>query len=184
MIRQPLLSALIMISVLAYCGHTIAQSTPAYNQIVIKFEYWKAQQFKSGKFATDKNCIPDTVAKKNYKGPDMGIPKDLDISFTDINRDGIIDGLVTFHPDQCDGGNALMNAQISVLILSTKKGYTIDDTFMDKITEGYTGWFIIEKATESVLFGTYYNYKNGDGRCCPGIRKPFELNYLTGKLTL
>ena len=173
-----------MLTVLTFCNRLVAQKTNEYNRIINKFENWKVKQFEQGKFATDNNCIPDTVIKETYKGPDMGIAKDLDVSFTDINHDGKTDGLITFHPNQCDGGNALMNAQIRVLILSTPKGYVTDDTVINKIEQKYsTGWLMIENVSENVLYGTYYNYKKGDGHCCPSIKKKFELDYLTRQLT-
>jgi len=161
----------------------MAQSKTDYVQILNKFEQWKSTQYKKELYATEKNCIPDTVTKTGYKGPTMGIPKDIDISFTDINLDNKLDAIVTFNPDQCDGGNALMNAQIRVLILSSGATYITDDSYIDKIeTRLKKGWLRIEKATEGTFYGTYYEYKEMDGRCCPSIRRPFTIDYKTKKL--
>lgn len=160
-----------------------AQSKSEYVQLLNKFEQWKSIQYKKGVYATEKNCNLDTMTKEGYKGPTMGIPNDIDISFTDINNDNKLDAIVTFSPDQCDGGNALMNAQIRVLILSNNAGYIIDDTYIDKIeTRFKKGWFNIEKASYGTFFGTYYEYKETDGRCCSSIRRPFTIDYKTKKL--
>jgi len=43
------------------------------------------------------------VIKDGYKGPVAGIPKDISIHYSDINGDGKLDALITFHPVQCDG---------------------------------------------------------------------------------
>jgi hypothetical protein len=161
----------------------LAQSKNEYILILNKFEQWKSMQFKKGVYATENKCNPDTVIKKGYHGPTIGIPNDIDISFTDINNDNKLDAIITFNPDQCDGGNALMNAQIRVLILSSKAAYTTDDTYIDKIESGLKkGWLNIEKATYGTFFGTYYEYKEADGRCCPSIRRPFTIDYKTNKL--
>lgn len=152
-------------------------------QILNKFEQWKSAQFRKSTYATEKNCNLDTVSKEGYKGPIMGIPGDIDISFTDINNDNKLDALITFYPVQCDGGNALMNAQTRVLILSGGLSYITDDTYIDKVESRFKkGWLIIEKASYGTFSGTYYEYKENDGRCCPGIRRPFSIDYKTKKL--
>jgi hypothetical protein len=160
------------------------QSRSAYTQIINKFEQWKDAQYKKGNYETEKRCNLDTVSKEGYKGSGMGIPKDINISFTDINLDNKLDAIVTFSPDQCDGGNALMNAQIRVLILSKGATYVTDDTYIDKIESQFKkGWLNIESATYGTFFGTYYEYKDSDGRCCPSIRRPIQIVYKTKKLT-
>jgi hypothetical protein len=114
----------------------------------------------------------------------MGIPDDIDIFFTDINNDDKLDALVTFRPTQCDGGNALMNAQIRVLVLSSGTSYVTDDKLVDKIESHLKkGWLNIESASSGTFLGTYYEYKDSDGRCCPSIKRPIEIDYKTKKLT-
>jgi hypothetical protein len=178
-----LLTSIFLMIGLTFGNELNAQTKNGYVQIINKFEQWKLTQFKSENYASDKECNPDTVTKEGYKGPEMGIPKDIDISFTDINNDNIIDGLVTFNPNQCDGGNALMNAQIRVLLLSNGTSYIIDDTYIDGIENRFKkGWLSIESATDGTFYGTYFEYKDTDGRCCPGIRRPFTIDYKTKKL--
>jgi len=163
---------------------SFAQSKSEYVQIVNKFEQWKNDQYKKGNYATEKNCNTDTVLKDGYKGPEMGIPADITVAFTDINSDNKLDAIITFTPDQCDGGNALMNVQIRVLVLSSSKGYTADDSYIDKIEEQLKkGWLIVEGALGGYFYGTYYEYRDSDGRCCPSIKKQFSIDYKTKKLT-
>jgi hypothetical protein len=58
-----------------------------------------------------------------------------------------------------------------------------DDNFIDKIEAKLKrGWLIIESAGGGTFYGTYYEYRDSDGRCCPGIRRPFEIDYKTRKL--
>jgi hypothetical protein len=175
---------LILIFFLGYPLILFAQSKSEYVLIVSKFEQWKKDQYKKGKYATDKNCDPDTVLKAGYKGAEMGIPTDIHISFTNINDDNKLDAIITFNPTQCDGGNALMNAQIRILILSNVDGYTTDDSYIDKIESQFKkGWVIIDSALYGSFYGTYYEYKDSDGRCCPSIKKSFSIDYKTKKLT-
>ena len=181
------LTGKILIAAFLFAGFTLrvnGQAKSEYAPILNKFEQWKAIQYKKGTYETEKRCNMDTVTKDDYKGAGIGIPKDIDISFTDINNDGKLDAIVTFHPDQCDGGNALMNAQTRVLILSNGTTYVTDDTFIDKIESRYKkGWLNIDNATEGTFFGTYYEYKDTDGRCCPSVRRPIQIDYKTKKMT-
>ena len=155
-----------------------------YTQIINKFEQWKAIQYKKGTYETEKRCNIDSVSKESYKGSGMGIPKDINIFFTDINHDNKLDALFTFNPDQCDGGNALMNAQIRVLILSNGSTYITDDNFIDKIESKLKkGWLNIERVNDRTFYGTYYEYKDTDGRCCPSVRRPVQIDYKTKILT-
>ncbi|MDB5223181.1 MAG: hypothetical protein JWN83_1848 [Chitinophagaceae bacterium] len=155
-----------------------------YVQLLQKFRQWKEQQFQKGTFARDKSCNPDTVTKEGYKGAEMGIPKDINVFFTDVNLDNKLDAIIVFYPAQCDGGNALMNTQITVIVLSKGIDYSVDDTYIDKIeTELKKGWIIIEGALYGSIYGKYYEYKKSDGRCCPSISKPFSIDYKTKKLT-
>ena len=154
-----------------------------YSRIIGRFEQWKKEQYKNGAYETENRCNLDSVSKIDYKGPDVGIPKDLNIYFTDINNDSRLDALVAFHPDQCDHGNALMNAQVRLLILSHGENYTVDQSFIDKIEKDIKkGWLNIESVTDGTFYGTYYQYKENDGRCCPSIKRPIQIDYKSGKL--
>lgn len=167
--------------------HSVLLAQPAnkssYTQIVNRYLQWKEIQYKAGTFEPPNRCNWDTARKENYKGPNMGIPDDIDISFTDINGDKKLDALITFFPDQCDGGNAFANTQIRVLILSKGTGYTSDDRYLDNIQNRLKkGWLIVERAQGGTFYGTFYELKNDDGDCCPSIKKKFSIDYKTRKL--
>ncbi|MBM3417234.1 MAG: hypothetical protein FJY20_12555 [Bacteroidetes bacterium] len=126
----------------------------------------------------------DIVINEGYKDPMAGIPKEISIHYSDINGDGKLDALITFHPVQCDGGNAMMNAQSRLLIISKGSSWVTDDKFIESIESKKDGWLSVSGVTEGTIFGTYYEYAADDGRCCPSIKKSFTLDYKTRKLTI
>lgn len=178
--RKILLIALFALTILQLS----AQSTAEYTQIVTRYEQWKAAQYKAGAYATPGNCKMEVVTKDGYKGPVSGIPKDISVYYSDINGDGRLDGLITFNPVQCDGGNAMMNAQSRLLILSKGAAWTTDDKYIDNIEGKKDGWFSVNGVSGGTIYGTYYEYAADDGRCCPSIKKPFTIDYKTKKLDI
>lgn len=164
--------------------YSTAQTGSPYSQLLNRFEQWKAEKIKAGKYATAANCNTNNVTRNGYKGPVTGIPAEFAVHFADINGDKKMDALFTFHPVPCDGGNALMNAQDRVLILSRGTGYYTDDKFIGNIEGKKDGWLTVTGATEGTLSGTYYNYGPDDGRCCPSIRKPFTIDFKTRQITI
>jgi hypothetical protein len=166
------------------CHEMKAQSTPEYSQLLNRYEQWKAAQYKAGTYASPGNCKMETVIKDGYKGPMAGIPKDVSIHFSDINGDNKLDALITFHPVQCDGGNAMMNVQSRVLVLSKGIVWVADDKYIENIESKKDGWLSVSGVVGGTIFGTYYEYKEDDGRCCPSIRKQFSIDYKTRKLEL
>ncbi|MBL0269789.1 MAG: hypothetical protein IPP99_14250 [Chitinophagaceae bacterium] len=178
--RQLLFSILCLFAV----SSIQAQNGTSYTKIMAAFEQWKTSSIQKGKYATAANCKMEIVTKDGYKGPNTGIPQDLSIHFADINGDGKLDGLFTFHPQQCDGGNAMMNAQDRVLVLSKGTAYTTDASFISNIEQKRDGWFSVTGALEGMIFGNYYEYGPDDGRCCPSIKKSFTIDYKTKKLEI
>lgn len=161
-----------------------AQTTAGYTQILSRYEQWKAAQYKARTYATPGNCKMEIVVKDGYKGPVAGIPKDISIHYSDINGDNKLDALITFNPVQCDGGNAMMNVRSTVLILSKGTIWITDDKYMENIESKKDGWLSVNGVIGGTIFGTYYEYKEDDGRCCPSIRKQFSIDYKTRKLEL
>lgn len=160
-----------------------AQTASEYTQIMTRYEQWKALEYKNGNYEIPSKCKVEIVTKDSYKGPNVGIPKDIQVSFTDINGDKKMDALITFSPEQCDGGNALMNSEERVLILSKGAAYVTDNAFFTKIEDGLEkGWLHITSASFGQFYGTYFEYKDDDGRCCPSIKKDFYIDYKTKKL--
>lgn len=176
--------ALIALSLILFATFAFSQTTGEYTQILSRYEQWKAAQYRAGNYATPGNCKMSIVTKDGYKGPAAGIPKDISIHYSDINGDGKWDALITFRPVQCDGGNAMMNAQSSLLILSKAAGWTTDDKYISNIEGKKDGWFSVSGVAEGTIYGTYYEYAPDDGRCCPSIKKSFTIDYKTKELTI
>lgn len=176
--------ALISLPLVFFATIAFSQTTAEYSQVLSRFEQWKAAKYKAGAYATPGNCKMDIVTKDGYKGPVAGIPKDISIHYSDINGDGKLDGLITFHPVQCDGGNAMMNAQDRLLILSKGAAWVIDEKYISNIESKKDGWLSVSGVMEGTIFGTYFEYGPDDGRCCPSIKKSFTIDYKTKQLTI
>ena len=142
------------------------------------FYNWKLKQYKSGRYATEDNCNLEKVTTAGYKGPEAGISKEVTFHYSDINLDSIPDALITFSPYLCDGGLALSNTQVKLLILSKGDKYYVDDYFIANIEKKYKGWFLMDGVSNGKLFGRY----NEGGRTAERI-KPFTLSYKTKKIT-
>ncbi len=161
-----------------------AQSTAEYTQVLSRFEQWKTVQYNAGNYARPAGCKMEIVTKEGYKGPVAGIPKEIAIYFSDINQDGKTDGLITFNPVQCDGGNAMMNVQARVMIISKGASWVTDDKYIENMEAKKDGWLSVSGAREGTIFGTYYAYGTDDPRCCPSIKKLFTIDYKTKKLLI
>ena len=176
-----------LISVLLFtviAGNATAQTSSGYGKIISKFEEWKSIQYKNRVYEAPRRCRMDSALKESYDGPGIGIPNEIDVFFGDINGDSKSDALITFRPVQCDGGNALMNAQKRVLILSDRDFYSVDENYFDSIEDSLKkGWLYIERVADGIFYGKYFEYKDDDGRCCPGIRRPIEISFQTKKLS-
>ncbi len=154
-----------------------------YIKILAKFEEWKNTQYQLHNYELEKNCNQDFVSKESYHGYGLGISTDIQIFYTMLNNDNIIDALVCFNPYLCSGGNAYMNSQARILIVSKGNGYIIDDKLIDNIQNKLTsGWILIENANDGDFIGEYFNYKEGDARCCPSIKKKIRINYKNKRL--
>jgi len=183
------LSILLLFLIIAFANQrSQSQTTSGHKFILDLYEDWKSDQIANRTYVSLKDCTIDAVINDDNH-PLQGIPDEFVISYALINDDGVLDALVTFSPQQCDGGNAMMNAQSSVLILSEGAGYIWDDTFIDDVVRKYNqstrtwGLFWIDRASGGTLFGTYSAYKDEDPRCCPSIKRKFHLSYATKELT-
>jgi hypothetical protein len=83
------------------------------------------------------------------------------------------------------GGNALMNAQEKLMIVSKNENYEVDDTTFSNLERTLkTGWIHLTNASNGIISGDYYDYKSNDGRCCPSIYKQLEMNVKNKKVSL
>jgi len=81
-------------------------------------------------------------------------------------------------------GNAMMDAQDRILILSKGAAWITDDKYISNIESKKDGWLSVSGVTEGIIYGTYYEYDKDDGRCCPSIKTQFSIDNKTKKLEL
>jgi hypothetical protein len=156
-------------------GLTISSCQEKSNNQKIKstFEKWKNKEISQGNYQ----------AKNSEIG--LGIPDEIHIFYTDINQDEKIDGIICFNPILYGGGNALMNVQEKLIIVSKNENYEVDDTTLSNLEHKLkSGWIHLTHANNGVISGDYYNYKSNDGRCCPSIHKQLEISMKNKKATL
>lgn len=152
-------------------------------QILKKFEEWKGIQYYKGVYVPPNKCNIEAIINGDIEDG-QGIPSEYKIFYDDINDDNKIDALITFQPNSCGGGNALMNVEIKVLILSNGLNYIVDEQYFNNIENTFNeGWIFINGLSGSDFYGTYYNYEEGDARCCPTIKRPINIDYKTSSLT-
>ena len=153
----------------------------------MSFANWQKQQINEKRFWASDSCYPGWFDKHDVNETldnlIYGFPSDSSIkfSFADLNQDGNLDGLVTFNADQCDGGNASTWNQWQVFILSNNGNYNVNDTIqVDKfsLTEfDSLGFYRLDSIKANKIFGTYIEFKDEDGRCCPSINRPVAFDF-------
>jgi hypothetical protein len=144
-----------------------------HQKIIAAFENWKEMQISIGNYQV----------KNSEMG--QGIPDEIDVFYTDINQDEIIDGIICFNPILYGGGNALMNAQEKLMIISKNENYEIDNTSLSNLERKLkSGWIHLTHANNGVISGDYYDYKSNDGRCCPSKHKQLEISIKNKKAAL
>ncbi|WBM75209.1 hypothetical protein [Saprospira grandis] len=87
---------------------------------------WRSLQISAKKYESEKNCTPEITLADDYKGPGIGLPlaAELEAKFIkgDMNADGQEDAALNVPYLQCDGGNALRYASISLFFVSQPDG--------------------------------------------------------------
>jgi hypothetical protein len=160
------------------------------------FLNWQNQEIKNKHFLAADSCNPDWFAEHgtpenldSINGLIFGFPSDSSeytFSFADLNNDNNLDCLVLFTPNQCDGGNASMWVQWQVFIISDKDSYKIIDTLhIDKFAHtefDSLGFYWLDSIAVNRIHGTYIEFKENDGHCCPSINRPVVFDYSERKL--
>lgn len=174
-----------------FLGGNFLQSASA-NQLAIQNAYkeWKASQLRAGKYLESSQCNMQSflnLVKAGRRVASHGFGTAA-FSYGDINRDGTEDALVVFNPQQCDGGNASMNMQTAILILSANNGshYIVDDKKLEHIKGAPTDmWTKFERVkSDGRIAGTAYGYRRTDPRCCPSRQAAFTYAYPNNKLIM
>jgi hypothetical protein len=157
------------------------------------FHNWQLQEIQNGRYWAIDSCNPHWFSKHNIKETPndikFGFPSDsseYQFSFTDLNNDKKLDCLVVFDPNQCDGGNLMEWKQMQVFIISGKIKYEIIDSLdLSKFAAtnfDSSGFYLLDSIAKNKIFGTYIEFKNDDGRCCPSIRRSVTFDYIQRKL--
>lgn len=160
--------------------------------ITEQFYNWQLQEILDQRFLPYDSCNQQWVVNHKFDTlPDgramtdiPGFPAAKDaftFAFSDLNEDGVLDGLVTFSPSQCDGGNSLMWLQWQVLFLSNNKRYELRENIPLSSFEGTEfdtkGFYWIDSLVGNHIFGTYLEFKDNDAQCCPSIKNRVKFDF-------
>jgi hypothetical protein len=79
-----------------------------------------------------------------------------------------------------------MWVQISVLTISDNGGYktsaSLGDGIFSSVGKDTTGFYWYDSIGTNKIYGTFYNFINTDGHCCPSTEKPVIIAYDTRKV--
>lgn len=162
----------IFLGILTFCFAQMTQAQSEYVQIADAFDYWKNEQLQIGTYAALNRCNPDSIPASEGR---LSIPNDIIISFSDINNDSLLDGLVVFEPVYCDGSVGKKWVQHQVLILSSPEGYRPDGNFFEAIKAANTTDKIacyFDRLQDGLIMGTLYERGYYDEECCRSVTKP------------
>lgn len=162
----------IILSILTVCLFQTATAQSAYVQIADAFDFWKTEQITAGTYVAFNQCNP--TASPNPEG--MSIPEDVIMSFSDINNDSLLDGLIVFEPVYCNGSTGKKWIQHQVLVLSSPEGYRPDGNFFDAIKQANTTAtkaYYFDRLQEGLIMGTMYERGYYDEECCRTVTKPY-----------
>jgi hypothetical protein len=149
------------------------QQKSKYQKIINTFENWKSTQISLGNYQ-DKNSELG-----------QGFPDEIIVFYTDLNQDENVDAIICFNPILLGGGNALMNVQEKLMVVSKNENYELDDSTLSNLEKTLkTGWIHVSNASNGIISGDYYDYKSNDGQCCPSIHKQVEISLNKKKATL
>lgn len=178
---------LFLLLFLTGCSNRISDNRQLENINKIKqaFNEWKTNEIKLRHFIHPDSCNWEYVSKLKIEGiQDLwSIPDSADInySFADLNKDSIVDGLVYFCPSQCDGGNGSVWFRFQILIISNNDNYELSCYLTEGIYNltGHSnkGFKFIDSIAENEIWGSFIEFKEGDGYCCPSTNIRFHQNY-------
>jgi hypothetical protein len=146
------------------------------------FDNWTKSEIKKGNFFAIDSCNMGYYVMKDSLGLEsvfgLSVPDDsseIYYYYADLNEDKKKDALITFTPYQCDGGNATMWVQYQLLVLSQGDKYLVNDNYFERFKTD-PGFFHLDSVGIKTVFGTYFEFTDNDGRCCPSIKQPIKIN--------
>jgi len=156
--------------------------TKTKSDIKNTFDNWTKSEIIKGNFFAMDSCNSNYYVMKDSLGLGsifgFAVPEDMsEINFyyEYLNNDTIVDALITFTPVQCDGGNGSIWLQYKLLVLSQGKDYSITPNYFDKF-ETEPGFFHLDSVATKTVFGSYFEFTDQDGFCCPSIKRPIKID--------
>jgi len=143
---------------------------------------WANSKIEKGDFFAIDSCNGHYYSRKDSLGLEsafgLSMPHDSSKIFyyyADLNSDNKQDALITFTPYPCDGGNAMMWVQYQLLVLSGEEKYIVNDNYFERFNT-QPGFFHLDSVGTNSVFGTYFKFTENDGRCCPSIKRPINID--------
>lgn len=168
-------------------GKSIGKDTGEIKKLRNLFSEWKKGEIAEGRIWAEDSCNGSWMAERHFESKDgeieWGFPDSSEFLFyyADLNLDGKLDQLVTFSPAQCDGGNGSMWTQIEVLTVSENGSYKtrtlIGDGIFSSLGKDKSGFYWYDSIGPDLIYATFYNFKDGDGHCCPSVKQAIVLKY-------
>lgn len=164
---------------------------PAESAILKKhFIRWQRDEIEAGRFWAKDSCFMSWFADHDYPASAMpwGFPdlSEMTFSYADVNGDSCVDQLVTFSPDQCDGGNASIWTKFAILTVSENGKYQTKSLDIEGLYfpggQGEEGFYHYDSIGTGVIYGTHYVFGKDDGHCCPGTHDFVVFDFKTQKL--
>lgn len=164
--------------------------------ILQKFSEWKSEQLNKG-LLWDK-CPPIDQVPRDKR---WCISQGYNCQFDDINGDSLIDGFITFYPDDCLHGSAHAEQQAILIISKKNQGYYIDTSIISSIKRVIAQDILNNLKFKRFEFafkemnchnpyfeikGECFIYSDDDANCCPSYGADFiysinnqniEINY-------
>jgi hypothetical protein len=175
-----LLPTLLFSCTLKTQDNSIAKNTN--EDIKTAFANWTKSEIEKGTFFAKDSCnwdyyiIKDSLGLEALEG--FSIPEDsseIGIYYAHLNHDDKEDALITFTPTQCDGGNGSRWAQYQLLVLSQGNEYIVNDNYFNQFDPS-PGFFLLDSAATRMVCGTYLDFVENDGLCCPSIKRRIKIN--------
>ncbi len=151
------------------------------------FNTWVSKETAAGRYWAMDSC--NVAFFKKYKSEShvdhaVEIPDSskISFSFSDVNKDGVLDGLVTFNPVFCDCTEGNSWTQYQFLVLSIKNSFAVNDTFFTSIGNTLKGFYQLTGIENEKFTGIYYEFHEGEAHCCPAVERPIAISYQTREL--
>lgn len=162
------------------------------NEIQLNFKNWQNDQIANGTYLDSIRCnitfFSDSDSEITDSLATVGFPDDSTIvyHYYYLNDDKILDAIIVYNLQSCDGAAALNYAQVELVVLSTTDSkYVVKEEYFRSIeNEIGDGNLYIDSIQNKKVYGTYREYRDDDPRCCPSYNKMVEIELMTKKYSV